>query len=385
MTKKKGAIKKKALDLFDEGVNDQGIEDEDTSGGEITEPFNPALIRVETKSIIVDAIIKRINHHEIDLQPDFQREDNVWNNDAQSRLIESMLIRIPLPAFYVDATDENKWLVVDGLQRLSALKRFVIDKKLTLSGLEFLTELGGKKFDQLPRNFQRRIEETQLIFYSIEKGTPEGVKYNIFKRINTGGEPLSAQEIRHALNPGPATKFLSQLSTSDAFKLATLNSVSTRRMVDREFVLRFLAFILTPYTKYTSKDDLDSFLKDAMKKLNDLDEKKLKSLSKRFERAMMAAHEILDLHAFRKLYKRDQPRYPVNRALFESWSVNFDQLKDEEINLLIKNKEIVKDGFIKLMKSSNFEEAISQGTGDVNKVKLRFGKIGELLKDVLLC
>src|SRR5262249_44885897 len=147
----------------------------------------------------------------------------------------------------MDATDDDKWIVVDGLQRLTSLKRFVLDKNLRLCGLEFLSQLKGKAYDELPRNFQRRIAETQVTVYLIEKGTPSDVKFNIFKRINTGGLPLSAQEIRHALNQGKVTKLLAQLANSAEFKKATDNSIRDDRMADREFVLRFLAFTITPY------------------------------------------------------------------------------------------------------------------------------------------
>ena len=113
----------------------------------ILHPFNPLMVRVETKSTQMDALIKRIRHEERELSPDFQRRTDVWRDDRQSRLIESMLIKIPLPAFYVDATNDDKWLVVDGLQRLNAVRRFVISQDLALTGLEFISEFEGKKFE----------------------------------------------------------------------------------------------------------------------------------------------------------------------------------------------------------------------------------------------
>jgi len=142
----------------------------DTSSDDpkINSPFDPTEIRVDTKNTQMDALIKRMNRDEIDLTPDFQRQAGVWNTITQSRLIESMLIKIPLPAFYVDATDDDKWLVVDGLQRLTTIKRFVIDQTMALEGLEFLTDYNGKKYDQLPRGFQRRIEETDIVIYQIQ-------------------------------------------------------------------------------------------------------------------------------------------------------------------------------------------------------------------------
>lgn len=108
-------------ECFDDGT---GIEPEITeSDDQIKEPFDPTLIRVETKPLSMDLLISRIKNKEIDLMPDFQRKAGIWSDAAQSRLIESMLIRIPLPAFYMDASDEDEWLVVDGLQRLTGKTR----------------------------------------------------------------------------------------------------------------------------------------------------------------------------------------------------------------------------------------------------------------------
>jgi hypothetical protein len=232
-----------------------GTEYEDT---DITKPFNPTLINIITKQMSLDILIRRMREGEVDLSPDFQRAE-VWKPTAKSRLIESLLIRIPLPAFYMDATNEDNWLVVDGLQRLATLRDFVIKKTMKLEALEFLTQFQGLKYDDLPRNYQRRIEETQVTVYLIERGTPPEVKFNIFKRINTGGLPLSAQEIRHALNQGPVVQYLKQLADSKEFLQATDKGVSDKRMAARECVLRYLAFTLTPPETYKAAD-FDAFL-----------------------------------------------------------------------------------------------------------------------------
>jgi hypothetical protein len=198
-----------------------GTEYEDTS---IEKPFNPTLINILSKQMSLDTLLKRMREGEVDLAPDFQRAE-VWKPTARSRLIESLLIRIPLPAFYMDATNEDSWLVVDGLQRLSTLRDFAVKKTMRLRDLEFLVQFDGMRYGDLPRNYQRRIEETQVTVYLIEKGTPPEVKFNIFKRINTGGMPLSSQEIRHALNQGPVTSYLKKLAHSQDFKQATYNGV----------------------------------------------------------------------------------------------------------------------------------------------------------------
>lgn len=365
--------------------NGTGVEVEDTSSEEnITEPFDPALIRVDTRPMTIDLLRLRIEYQELDLAPGFQRKGGIWKDDAQSRLIESMLIRIPLPAFYMDATNDERWLVVDGLQRLTTLKRFMIVKDLRLSGLEFLTSLNGKTYDELPRNYQRRIAETQVTVYLIEKGTPDEVKFNIFKRINTGGLPLSAQEIRHALNQGEATKLLAQLAESIVFKSAVDNGIRDDRMADRECVLRYLAFTIAPYTTFTK--DFDSFLNKAMADINKMSDEEREHLRRQFERTMVIAWDIFGTDAFRKRYSERASRQPINKPLFESWSVNLSQLSDAQVQILKERKELLRKNFIALMNNPDrkFNEAISLATGDPKKVRLRFEVIEQLIKDVLL-
>jgi uncharacterized protein with ParB-like and HNH nuclease domain len=373
------------LDIIDDST---GVEPEDTGSDEtITEPFNPALIRVETKPMTIDLLLKRIRHGELNLTPDFQRKAGIWKPDARSRLIESILIRIPLPAFYMDATNDEKWLVVDGLQRLTTLKQFVLDKTLRLTKLDFLKQLEGKTYDELHRSYQRRIDETLLTIYLIEKGTPNGVKFNIFKRINTGGLPLSAQEIRNVLNQGKASKLLVQLAASNEFKKAIDYGIRDDRMADRECVLRFLAFVKTPYASYKYDkeiDSFDSFLNKAMADINKMSDEELDHLQSCFLRVMVAAFDIFGKDAFRKRYNKNAARSPINKALFESWSVNLNQLTDEQLCLLRERKDELKERFIDdFMNDRAFNEAISQGTGDVSKVKLRFSAIEDLITEVL--
>ncbi len=366
--------------FIDDGT---GIEPEDTVGEDrITDPFNPALIRVETRPLTINLLLSRIQNNELDLSPGFQRKGGIWTEGAQSRLIESILIRIPLPAFYFDAMDDNKWLVVDGLQRLTTLNRFVLEQNLKLCEMEFLRDLHGLTFSELPRPYQRRIMETQVTVYLIERGTPNEVKFNIFKRINTGGLPLSAQEIRHALNQGKATDLLARLAQSQEFMKAIHDGIRDDRMADRECVLRFLAFTITPYSSYKSRE-FDSFLNDCMASINKMPEQELRKLEYRFLRAMNAANNIFGSDAFRKRYRLEAPRYPINKALFESWSVNLSQLSDEEINLLATRKDELISAFVVLMNDRDFDRAISLGTGDIKKLNLRFSEIHRIIEEVL--
>lgn len=346
--------------------------------------YDPDKINILTKEPTIEQLLRRIDEEVLDLAPDFQRQADIWKPDVKSRLIESILIRIPLPAFYMDATNEDKWLVVDGLQRLSALKQFISDKsenRLRLSGLEYLTDLEGKTYDELERRYQRRIEETQVTVYLIAKGTPPEVKYNIFKRINTGGTPLSPQELRHALNPGKASKFLATLANSGEFRqVVNLSDSKTKRMDDREFVLGFLAFTLTSYKDYAG--NRDEFLSQALFKTNHLPEQELQVIKNNFKKAMIAAYYIFGEYAFRKLSKKSKKTYPVNKALFESWSVNLSQISETKIETLRNRKQNLIDTFIKYVDTDKeFLSSISQAK---NKVKYRFETIEKIIQEVLL-
>ncbi len=374
----------------EEGEEEEGEEGEEEEGEEEEESldfFDPTQIRITTKQITMDLLIKRIEYEEINLNPDFQRNANIWTDKAKSRLIESLLIRIPLPAFYMDATEENEWLIIDGLQRLSTFKSFILDQKLVLKDLEFLKELEKNKYSDLSRNYKRRINEAEFIVYLIEPGTPPKVKYNIFRRINTGGLPLNLQEFRQAINPGQAIKILKELANIPEFqKLTSFSQKRKNRLVDHEFILGFIAFTLISYNCYSSDKGRDDFLDQAMKKLNKIDENRVQEIKNKFIFAMKAANNIFGEDAFRKIRKITEDgkrKYPINKALFESWSVTLSDLSEQELETLIERKENVKEVFIKKMEDdSNFLESVSQAA---TKVPYRFDTIKEIIKEVLSC
>ncbi len=302
--------------LVDSDAED-GIEIEDENDSvEIKRPFDPEKIKVRTINIVVEQLVSRIKHEEIDLAPDFQRMAGIWDHKRKSRLIESLLLRIPIPVFYVAADDNEKWSVVDGVQRISTIYAYVTGE-FPLKQLEYLTQLTKHLHDELPRQMQRRISETQLVVNVIEPGTPEEVMFNIFRRINTGGMTLKGQEIRHALHPGPVRDYLKELAQSQEFLNATNRSIGTDRMADRECVLRFLAFHIDPWEDY-SANDLDGYLGTAMRKINRMSSDDRDTLTMDFKKAMSSAFDIFEHNAFRKPKPH---RGPISKALFETWGV----------------------------------------------------------------
>ncbi len=367
------------------GVEIEAASEEDDR---IREPFDPDRIDVITRNPTVDLLLSRIRTGRIDLQPDFQRRPGIWTEERQSRLIESLLLRIPLPTLYAAEGEDEAWTVVDGIQRLTAITRFIDPeainaRRLILRKLEYLgKDYNGSSYDELTGRLQTRLRETELVVHLIRHGTPEEVKFNIFARINTGGMPLSAQELRHALIPGRARTLLREWAAAPEFRSATGGSVRDERMADREMVLRFIAFRLSNPATYRSQD-FDAFLRDWMRRVDELSEPRVKRLREDFRRSMRAAEQIFGKYAFRKLYRPNEGRYPVNKALFEAEAVNLAKLSQDHLETLRSKRGVVVKALMKLMADVDFERAISQGTGDVSKVQLRFGRIQELFSGEL--
>lgn len=368
-----------------ESLNQESIEDIDESSGNITRPFDPKNIDIDSKTFALDNIVKRIKYNNINFFSEFQRLPDLWGEEKQSQLIESLLLRLPIPQFYFDATNDSKWEVVDGLQRLSAIRNFILgnDKgeKLRLQGLEYLKIYNDKTFDELPHELQRRIEESQIIAYLIKAGTPTEVKFNLFKRINTSGLILKPQEIRHALNQGIGAEFIKELAELNEFKKATDKAIPSKRMEDRDFITRFVAFYVIGYENY--QPDLDTFLNQGMERAAKISEKERIEIKQRFLRSMNSAFDIFNTDAFRKRYNLTDARKPINKALFDTWSVNLAKLSSSDTERLVLRKEDVKVSFINLMNDKVFEASISRSTGDINSVKNRFEKIKELIQNNL--
>lgn len=339
-------------------------------------PFETAKIDISMSTITIDALVKRIKYQELDFDSDFQRKSGLWNDEAKSRLIESILLRIPLPAFYFDAAKDDFWTIIDGLQRITVLKEFVVENSLALKNMEFLQDLNKKKFTELPRSMQRRIEETNVIAYIVNPGTPSDVKFNIFKRINTGGLVLTPQEIRNALYQGEATKFIKLLSEKQIFKDVTGGSIRSERMLDREFCLRFVGITQMDIEKYKG---VEEFLNRGMDFLNKTTLEERKQIERSFEYVMEVAGQIFGHHAFRKMAPDDRRR-PINKAIFEIWSYHLNRLDKQQTDMLIQCNDKVQERFIRLCEDPSFLRDIK--SSDHISVNRRIKAVKELIKEL---
>ena len=392
------------------GIENDDIEDESMR------PFNPDDISINSQTVALDTVLRRIRQNRIRLAPSFQR-NSVWDDTRKSRLIESMMLKIPLPMFYVSSDKDNNWDVVDGLQRITTIKEFILgnydsqkdrydEKGFKLKKLEFWEELNGQTYNNIPGKLYNNIAETELSFTVINPDTPEEVKRNIFKRINTGGMPLTAQEIRHALYQGLSSQLLKELVEKEAF-LNAIDKVDDSRMGARELVLRYLSFYIRNYISYPRDSNMDAYLSNTMRIINTFNNfsletiqnefkyekkldfntlyrsikfKELKEIIKDFEIAMIRARDIFGEHTFRKSYPGKR-RTPINKTLFEVFGNLLGALSEEEYQQLKNNKQQFLEEYEKdFLLKTDFAYMIGRDSHKVLSVKKRYEKLSELIK-----
>ena len=363
--------------------NEDGFDDAEEEEDEVNKinPYDPKLIRVDTKTFTVFQINQMIQAKEIDLSPDFQR-GFVWNDiTRKSRLIESILLRIPIPVFYLAQDYEGLFQVVDGVQRLTVINSFM-QNEFKLKNLEYLTECNGRWFKKdgvaeeynLDGMYTRRIEQTQLSINVIDPQTPGKVKYDIFKRINTGGKALNNQEIRNCLANNRTRGFIRELSESKSFLNATRRSVSPTRMADQELILRFIAFYLIDNKISTTseyKGGMDVLLDETIEILNDMKIDDMKKIRTAFLIAMDGAYYLFGYNAFRK------SNY-INKALFLGVSrvlskMSYESIQEKDIELVSKKvNESINNNL-------EFRSALSMGTNDAKNIKTVYTTVYKIM------
>lgn len=308
------------------------------------------------------------------MDPDFQREF-LWDDSKQSKLIESVLMRIPLPVFYLAEDPQGRMIVVDGLQRLSTFARFVGNQlKLKLPKQK---ELHGKRFQDLSAKLQNRVEDCNLVLYIVDSKVPERARLDIFERVNSG-VPLTRQQMRNCLYMGQATKFLRQEAESDLFKKVTGLSLRSDTMRDREFVNRFCAFRLLALADY--KGEMDEFLAQALVQMNSLPGERLAALSSELRNALSNNFSVFGQHAFRKHKLGQSGRSILNASL---WDVMSTGLARVEESLVQARADELRNRFYELLDDEDFVNSVTYGTNTPKRVRHRFEVMHRALAEVL--
>ena len=235
-------------------------------------------VSFDTYDLAVRQLIDMFQENTLRISPEYQRHF-VWDDVRQSQLVESLLLGIPVPSLFMATNIDFSWEVVDGLQRLTTLIRFVGEpealdlltnkgkyqveyKPLKLAGLEKLTEFNGLTFADLPSTIQTMFKHRPIKVTVLNDKSDEGVRYDLFERLNTGGIILEPQEIRNCVYQGPFNELLKECSKNSNFRKVVKLGAKPKESFYEELVLRFFA-----YLEWQDKfeHDVKDFLNDYMK------------------------------------------------------------------------------------------------------------------------
>jgi len=371
---------KKIFEKLQVEDDDDTISQERLENGSIY-PYDPSTYDIDIREdpqTIYELVIRKWDQGKLILDPKFQRKF-VWKIEQQSQFIESVILNFPLPAFYINKDVKGKYIIVDGRQRLTTLRRF-LKNDFRLRNLKVLTHLNGKNFKEiteLDSMYQTKIEDKKLHIYLIQPSVPMAMVYDIFNRINTGGTQLQRQEIRSCIYLGKSTELLEELADQDYFKRAIDYGISPLRKKDQEAILRYLSFKIMDYeTEY--KNSLNNFVEDGMKKINSaMSDEKINELKEDFKRVMEKTFAFFGTKNFRVPTRSTRGR--INLALLESVSYFFSNQSDD---FLDKHKVQIKKNFKLLFDNPEYLDAIKVSTGDPQRVKKRFRLVGEILGNV---
>lgn len=315
----------------------------------------------------------------IDVAPKFQRRDR-WTPDKQSLVIESFLVNIPVPPVYL-AEDEGRigrYAIIDGKQRLTAIEAFFSDR-LVLRNLTRLPSLNGFRYSTLPEGVRNSLGMKSLRVTTLLRQSDEGLKHEVFLRLNTGGEILNAQEIRNVAYRGSLNDLIYSLAESqflrNQFKVTPPSSPAYRKMTDAEFVLRFFA-LADRWHKFSGdiRITLDSYMSDN----REPGPHELQQLERKFDNCITVAEAVWGAKAF-KWPGRDQ----ALAGLFDAQMIAISELGASRQAELINAASKIRASTNRLFEQPEFEEAVRQATNTPTRLRFRVERLRDAISQVI--
>jgi len=348
---------------------------------------------VKTQNIEYDleTLIKKISNNMIKLNPDYQRNHR-WTDITSSRLIESLILNIPIPTVFlsqdVDVDDDvdedvSRFSVIDGQQRLTAIHRFMSDG-FPLVGLNVLEPLNGSYYRDLPPFLVRRLEERTIKCLRVDSTLDMQVKYDIFERLNTGAVQLESQELRNAIFRGPFNDMIKEMA-KEPLILSIMNidpnnaseNGKVKKMDPEELILRF--FSLYNDGIANMKKSLKDFLSEQMQNFNDFPEKKLQEMREHFNLVLNTVTAEIHSKPFTKYIQNDNgklertPRF--NYSVFDALAIGVsDNLLKGSLLITEQGKEAFKELFL----ADEFKSSISSSTTDKSKIEYRIAQVSKV-------
>lgn len=327
----------------------------------------------------VKSLVQEIKDGELDVRPSFQRY-GTWDDTRKSKLIESVLLNIPIPTLFFAEDDDKSKVVVDGQQRLTALREY-LENRYALIGLEVLAGLNEKRFDDLTERQQKIIRNRTLRCLVISARSDSEIRFQVFERLNTGGIPLNAQEVRHCVYRGPFNDLLHKIVRWSVLQeLLGLPSFHPR-MNDCELVLRFFA-VRESLPTYTPP--MKTLLNEYMRRHRYDDDAKIAEQANAFETAVAPVVAAFGKLAFRSVYKRSDGRTAndrsVNRAVFDIQMIVMEGI---DSRWAAEKRDVIRDVFADLCLNDNvFADAVRRATADKTRMEYRLRRWKERLQEL---
>ena len=309
------------------------------------------------------------------LAPIFQRR-KVWDDKRSSRLVESAILEVPLPVFYLAESPDGTQEVIDGQQRLSALFRF-LDNEYALSSLKALSGLNGKYFKNLDGATQKTVKNCAVRVVLFKKESDPNLRFDIFERLNTGAVPLNDQELRNCIFRGLYNDLLLELSRDPEYMKLMGFTGPEKRFKDVAYVLRFAAFFHAGYLKYSPS--MARFLNDDMEKHQQISAKGRKELQTAFKTSVALVTSLLGPNAFKRYYRGEEQAKDgywepkkFNASLYD---ILMDGFADKDKNRVMANLDAIREALIVLMTTDQeFIDAIELSTSSKQAIRMRFNK-----------
>ena len=333
----------------------------------------------------IRSICERIDKRRLIVNPEFQRF-YVWETkpEIKSRLIESVLLNMPIPIIYTSEIEEGKEEVIDGQQRITTFHEFK-NNKFKLFGLDILKELNGKKYDELLETYQDMFLDREITVIEVLKESQKDIKFEIFQRLNRGSVSLSEQELRNCIFRGNFNKLIRELVENEDFLRLQELDKPHKRMKDAERILRFFAFCDKGEHNYRSP--LKQFLNNYIEEKRKLPEKELEEKKKLFKKSVELCQQVFGDLAFRRYYLGDDNSKQgfrdkgINEGIMDIQLYGFTEYEKRQIS---GKEQIIRDAFIDLVSSNKkFIETIEKGTYGTPQVKLRIEKWFKILREII--
>lgn len=340
-------------------------------------------LRTQAYDKSIGDLVGMIESGDIILNPEYQRQ-YVWEDTRASLLIESILLNVPIPVVYVAEDDAGCWNVVDGLQRLNSIARFM-NNEFTLRGLEVLSEFNRSRYHQLNPKASRILRNGIIRIILVFKESHPDIKYEIFMRLNKGSITLSEQELRNCLYRGSFNQLLHELRADNSVLTLLQRQDPHKRMADAELILRYLmvseGYDGTSKTVNGYTGNMRSSLNGFMRRYQNASDREIVDFRLRCLASVETCLQVFGENALQRIDEKGQFDGRINRALMDAVLTSFSQHNKSEI---ISRKDEIKSNAINLLKGdSTFIDAITIRTSNKSKMDYRVRTFSEMVNSIL--